>query len=213
MVAIIPPTTETFFGLTAGDLMTRDLVRLPREMSLRDAARLLLHNRITGGPVVDAQGKCLGVLSLTDVAHFVAKGRATAPITPPLPLSCWFVAKHVGPSGKEYCTCALPFGVCPAQVKQKGPNGQGRILCSQPHSIWTDWQLVRVENLPRDEVGQFMTPDPVTVTPATSIRTLARRMIDASIHRIIVVDEENHPVGIVSSTDIMASVAYSDAEP
>jgi CBS-domain-containing membrane protein len=38
--------------------------------------------------------------------------------------------------------------------------------------------------------------------------SLARRMLDASIHRVIVVDEDNHPIGIVSSTDIMAAVAH-----
>jgi predicted transcriptional regulator len=209
---IISPTTETFSALTASDLMTRDLVRLPRQMPLRDAARLLLHNRITGAPVVDARGRCVGVLSLTDVGHAIEKGQATAPNVPPVPLTCKFVVRNVGPDGKEIFTCTLPFSVCPAQVKQNEPNGEELIICSQPHCVWTNGQLVQVENLPTDEVGRFMTPDPVMALPETSIRTLARRMLDASIHRVIVVDQDNHPIGIVSSMDIMAAVAYSDAE-
>ena len=35
-------------------------------------------------------------------------------------------------------------------------------------------------------------------------------MIDAHIHRIIIVDQHQHPIGIVSSTDILAAVARAD---
>jgi len=87
------------------------------------------------------------------------------------------------------------------------------IVCSQPNCVLVDWQVVDVEKLPTDEVRRFMTPDPVTVHPAASIRVLARMMIDAHIHRVIVVDEERRPIGVVSSTDLLASLAYTDAEP
>src|SRR5262249_21166561 len=73
------------------------------------------------------------------------------------------------------------------------------------------WQIMDVEELPVDDVQHFMTHDPVTVTPATPIGELARKMRDAHIHRVIVVDREGRPVGIVSSTDVMAAVA-GDAE-
>jgi CBS domain-containing protein len=58
-------------------------------------------------------------------------------------------------------------------------------------------------------VGRYMTQDPVTVSPGTHISDLARMMTDAHIHRVIVVDGQNRPVGIVSSTDILAAVAYA----
>ncbi len=35
-------------------------------------------------------------------------------------------------------------------------------------------------------------------------------MIDAHIHRVIVVDKDERPIGIVSSTDILAAVAHAD---
>ena len=56
-----------------------------------------------------------------------------------------------------------------------------------------------------------MSTDPVCVGPHTSIGGIARMMIDAHIHRVIVVDAVRHPVGIVSSTDILAAVAMADA--
>jgi CBS domain-containing protein len=206
-------TTKALLALTADDLMTRSLVRLSEEMPLRDAARLLLQNQIGGAPVVDKQGKCVGVLSAMDFLRLAEKrADVTKPTSPPLPITCSFQVKQRGSDGKEITLCTLPPGVCPIQVKQEGPEGEKLIVCSQPHCVLTDWQVVVVEELPTDEVRRFMTPNPVTVRPSISIRVLARMMIDAHIHRMIVVDEEQRPIGIVSSTDLLAALAYADSE-
>ena len=58
-----------------------------------------------------------------------------------------------------------------------------------------------------------MSTDPVTVAPSTPITDLTRKMIDAHIHRVIVVDEQDHPIGVVSSTDVLAAVTYGQHEP
>lgn len=50
-------TSKPLRELTAEDVMSRTLVRLPEAMPLREAARLLLRNHVGGAPVVDAQGK------------------------------------------------------------------------------------------------------------------------------------------------------------
>ena len=54
-------TTHDLFDLTAADLMSRDVVTSPEEMSLRGAARLLVNAGISGAPVMDAGGRCTGV--------------------------------------------------------------------------------------------------------------------------------------------------------
>jgi CBS domain-containing protein len=200
-------------ALTAGDLMNPDVVRLPGEMPLRDAARLLLRNQIGGAPVVDGRGQCVGVFSAIDFLRLSeTRADATRPTAPPLPITCPFQTKHKTLDGKEVTRCTLPPGVCPIQVKQEGPSGERLIVCSQPHCVLVDWQVVDVEKLPTDEVQRFMTPDPVTARPDTSIRVLARMMIDAHIHRIIVLDEGRRPIGVVSSTDVLAALAYSGDE-
>jgi CBS domain-containing protein len=70
--------------LTAADLMTTPVRTIPQEMSLREAAHLLVREKISGAPVVDANGHCQGVLSSSDfvtwagqdgngeVIHFIA---------------------------------------------------------------------------------------------------------------------------------------------
>lgn len=156
--------TKPFLEMTAGDLMSRDVVTIFRGMSLRAAAHLLSESHLSGAPVVDESGQCIGVLSTTDFMHWVGYGeRATS---------------------------------TPAYFN--------------PGCVHSAWQVVDVESLPMDEVGSYMTADPVTVPPRTALPELARKMIDAHIHRIIVVDARRLPIGIVSSTDILAAVAYGE---
>jgi CBS domain-containing protein len=154
-------TAKPLLTMTAADLMTRNVTVLPRAMSLRAAAHLLSEMQISGAPVVDETGECIGILSATDFMHQVGYGKQAA--------------------------CHPP--------------------AVNPGCIHSPWQIVNVEELPTEDVAAFMTADPVTVSPGTSIAELAREMMDAHIHRIIVVDARNRPVGVVSSTDVLAAVA------
>lgn len=156
--------TKPFLTLTAGDLMSRDVTMIPRSMSLRTAAHLLSETQISGAPVVDEAGECVGVLSATDFMHSVGYG--------------------------ERCA--------------------SRSAYHNPGCFHSPWQMGDEELLPTDEVSNYMTADPVIVPPSISIVELARKMTDAHIHRIIVVDGNHRPVGVVTSTDIVAAVAYAD---
>jgi len=155
--------TKPFTELRAADLMSHNVVTVPQTMPLYEAAHLLAREQISGAPVVDAAGHCVGVLSATDFIR----------------------AADTGPG--------------PVHV------AEGRCFCA-------DWQVIDLEALPEDEARWHMSTDLVVADPATPITDLARRMLDAHIHRIVVLDQDRHPVGIVSSTDIMAAVAYATAE-
>jgi CBS domain-containing membrane protein len=154
--------TRSFLALTAADLMSREVVVIPRNMSLRTAGKMLARSQITGAPVVDDRGQCIGVLSASDFVHqFVDEEKKSLAAQP----------------GEEVCS---------------------------------DWQVMDFDQVPVEEVGCYMTRDPVTTAPSTGIAELARMMLDAHIHRVIVVDAEHRPVGVVSSTDILAAVARID---
>jgi CBS domain-containing protein len=142
--------------------MSRELTLIPREMSLPAASRLLARAQVSGAPVVDDQGRCIGVLSVTDLAHATSENAQKTS-----------VRRDTTP-----CHCA--------------------------------WQFVEIENLPAERVDAFMTKDPVTVTPGTSIYQLAKLMVDAHIHRVIVVNAEQRAIGLVSSTDLLAAIANLD---
>jgi len=89
-------------------------------------------------------------------------------------------------------------------------DGSPRRLAAASSCICADWQMVEVEDLPLDEVRLYMTSDVVTATPHTGIVELTRMMLNAHIHRILIVDARRRPLGIISATDIMAAVANSD---
>jgi len=53
--------------MKVADVMTREVISVAPETSLRDVARLLGEHRISGVPVVDAEGACIGVVSEADL--------------------------------------------------------------------------------------------------------------------------------------------------
>ncbi len=53
--------------ILARDFMVTKLITLSPEMKMLEAAKLLLKNRISGAPVVDAAGDLIGVFSERDV--------------------------------------------------------------------------------------------------------------------------------------------------
>lgn len=57
-------------NLTAKDIMSSDVICVPREMDLRDLAKLFLEKGITGAPVVDEKGDLAGVISQTDLLYY-----------------------------------------------------------------------------------------------------------------------------------------------
>lgn len=54
-------------------------------------------------------------------------------------------------------------------------------------------------------VQDFMTEDPVTVRLDTPVSQIAREMFERRIHRVIVVDAENYPLGIITSLDLLGA--------
>jgi CBS domain-containing protein len=188
--------------------MSRDMVSVAQETPLREAGRLLLLHQISGLPVVEPGGACIGVLSTVDILRWALQQHgASPPRIVERPFSCAFQFKMRETNGEEKVLCTLPLDVCPLQRREAKADTGEIAGCGQPHEVLADWQVINVEQLPTENVGQFMTPDPVTVAVDTPLPELARRMVDAHVHRLIVVDRLNHPVGIVSSTDILAGIA------
>jgi CBS domain-containing protein len=198
-------TAKPLLDLTAEDVLSRDVVTIPERMPLREAACLLRRAHVTGAPVVDEQGRCVGVLSAIDLIPWVEAGGAGAgtaagPLRP-----CPYQTEGPLLTGEEATICTLGWGGCPWQVLRPMTGGRFTILCLRPPCTAGD-RGQAVKELPADAVGRSMTADVVTAGPHTPLSELARMMVDAHVHRIIVVDAQDRPVGIVSSTDVLAAV-------
>lgn len=151
-------------SLHADELMSVGVVMIPEEMSLQGAARLLSRAHVSGGPVVDANGKCIGMLSAVDFLHW---------------------AEHGGASERHKCECS--------------------------DTAFESWQMFDKPEHSETLVGEVMCRNPVLASPKTMVGKLCRMMLDAHVHRVVIVDPDGKPVGIVSSTDILAVLAHADA--
>jgi CBS domain-containing protein len=191
----------------ARDLMTQPVEVIPQGMSLRAAARLLVRAQITGAPVVDAEGRCVGVLSASDFLRWTQEG-APGVEDAPIP-ACPYQEKGQLLTGEEALICRLSDGGCPWQTTRPTTGGRHTAICRLPSGVLSDWQQL-TKDLPRSAVRRYMTTDIVTVRPEASLAELAQTMVDACIHRVIVVDEDRKPIGIITSMDILAAVARGD---
>lgn len=61
---------------TAKDIMSNKLIVAREGMNIEDAVKLLVNNKVTGLPVVDGQGKMVGILSEYDIIARVGKEKA-----------------------------------------------------------------------------------------------------------------------------------------
>jgi CBS-domain-containing membrane protein len=53
--------------LTAKDLMTANVIAVTRDTEVRELAKILASNRISGAPVLDGMGKVIGVVTESDL--------------------------------------------------------------------------------------------------------------------------------------------------
>lgn len=67
--------------LNASDVMIRDVITVAESMPIKEAARLFNENKITGAPVVNAEGDLVGVLSETDIIRKTNSIGAWSPST------------------------------------------------------------------------------------------------------------------------------------
>ncbi|MBI4525568.1 MAG: CBS domain-containing protein [Deltaproteobacteria bacterium] len=53
--------------MVAKDIMTRDVITVRSAITVKDLAKILIKNQISGAPVVDGKGKILGIVSEADI--------------------------------------------------------------------------------------------------------------------------------------------------
>ncbi|MBI1904318.1 MAG: CBS domain-containing protein [Planctomycetia bacterium] len=69
---------ERLQGLTVRDVMTREVLTLRDDQNMAEAAAALAERSVSGAPVVDRLGKCVGMLSAGDFVRYLARRAGTA---------------------------------------------------------------------------------------------------------------------------------------
>lgn len=61
--------------ITAKDIMNPQVIAVPQDWSVQQLAEFFIEKAITGAPVLDADGRLVGVVSLTDIARYESESR------------------------------------------------------------------------------------------------------------------------------------------
>lgn len=176
--------------LTLKDILTAEVVTLQPGTSLREAAELLSAEGVSGAPVVQG-GRVVGVLSATDLLDFASSNPGV-------------------PTEREE---QVEWGEIEAADEDDAEESPAAFFVD----LWADAGADVLERfsttgsaewdvLEEHTVEEAMTRVLQALPPATEVPEAARFMVDAGIHRVLVmVDDELE--GIVTTTDIVRAVA------
>lgn len=173
------------------DIMTSDVVTVSPDLSLRDAMDLLTSRHITGAPVVSA-GEVVGVVSLTDLAEFVAGspgspvGHAEVPEWGELNDPFEFVEDDEPPAAYFL------------QLWEDAGADVAERIASPDSPEWSA--------LVEHTVGEAMSYHVIAMPPDAAVEVAADVMRNAQIHRLLVMTDAEL-LGVVTTTDIARAVA------
>ena len=174
--------------LTVRDIMQSKVVTVTPDATVRDLARLLADEQISGVPVLDGAGQLVGVVSSTDVVRLTAEesdvslaavtfaGRADRTIEP----------------DEDDAEDVDPYGFF---LPEDAPFAEQVMLAELAES--------RTETT---TVEDIMTPVTFTVEPDTPVAELCGFLVRGRIHRAVVVKNKRLE-GIVTSADVLRAVS------
>jgi CBS domain-containing protein len=173
--------------LTIRDIMTRDVITVPPEASIRDAMRLLVERSVSGLPVV-AGRRVVGVVSVTDLLDFAA--------SLPEPVAEVGVPEELGPVEMWEDGTEPPA----AYFSEMWPETSAELETRFAATERPEWDV-----LEEHTVAEVMNRAVCALPPTASVPAAADYMRRAGIHRILVMEDEQL-LGIVSAKDIARAV-------
>ncbi len=176
--------------MTMRDIMTRDVVTVEPENTLREVVNTLAEARVSGAPVMS--GDCIvGVISRSDIFDFIA---STPPVPAPTQFAEWgeYVAEDPDSDQDEQSASFYTdlWEDSGADVAERMVETQG-----------PEWDL-----LAEYTASNVMTRKLEMLPPNAGIGEAARRLLNCRIHRLLIVTNGKLQ-GIVSTTDLVRLLA------
>ena len=184
--------------LKVQDIMSRDVVALSPESTIREAMEVLTTNHLSGAPVT-AGGSVVGVISMTDIVGFIIG-------TP----------EHSADDEQE---TAVETWEGVEELDDDEDAEEIRLL-SMSEEVWDDWSKPaqkseaafpeRTSILDKETVEEIMNPEVISISPDAPVKAAATMMRKHGIHRVVVMTG-TALVGIVSAMDIARAVSRGAA--
>jgi CBS-domain-containing membrane protein/PII-like signaling protein len=217
-------------GRTAAEVMTREVVTIPPDQSVLEAARLMAQRRLKRLPVVDATGHLLGIVSRVDLLRTVAQGYPAPEQPPGRKPSARTVADVVRTQVPTVSLQAPLAEVLDAIVSTRlnraiVVDAQRRVV-----GLITDAELVRrlgeqpgivtalmrraaaVPIANKVTAADLMVSDVVTTRPEVAIEVAMREMLAQRRKLLPVVDAQGRLLGIVDRFDLLQAIAGRHVE-
>ncbi|HSF33857.1 MAG TPA: DUF190 domain-containing protein [Candidatus Tectomicrobia bacterium] len=215
---------------TAADVMTREVVTVPADMSVLEAARVMAERRLKRLPVVDATGHLLGIVSRVDFLRTVAQGYPAPEPQPRQTRPDRRVADVMRTQVPSVSLQASLPEVIDAIVSTRLNRAvvideQRRVV-----GIVTDAELVRrlgerpgiVTSLMRRaaavpitndvKVADLMIADVITIPPELEVEIAMQEMLAQRRKILPVVDDQGRLIGIVDRFDLLQAIAGRSVE-
>jgi CBS domain-containing protein len=183
--------------------MRRDVVTISQDTPPHAAAERLFRRQVEEVAVVDSDGRCVGMLSATDLLRWTLHGAGGPEDVPPP--ACSYQVKGRLLTGADAVICTRTPGSCPLQEVRPTTGGRHTAVCQLREGVVSDWQEISGSGH-ASSVRRYMTADS-KVEAGAPLSALARAAVDAHVHRLIVVDEQHRPIGTVSCLDVLAALA------
>jgi CBS domain-containing protein len=133
--------------LTARDIMSRDIITVTEESTIKELAKILTNNQISGVPVIDDSGKLVGVVTESDLIFQTKKVHIPTVITI---LDSVFYLENPDKMGDE--------------MKKMAGSKVKDILTSSPVTV--------TEETPLDEIATIMSEKNFHTLPVVNKDTL-----------------------------------------
>jgi CBS domain-containing protein len=183
------------------DFMTREVVTLTPEMTLREAGNLFADAHVSGAPVV-AAGRVAGVVTQSDILAFLAAGGAGQPEGIELRTPEEESRRAPLPSWDE--SLPEPDSFFSDPWTELGEETEAaRLIETEPLADASGYEQSALDAHTVDEV---MSRSLCAVRPDADIGEAAEYMRTAQIHRVLVM-ERDELLGILSTMDLAKAAA------
>lgn len=191
------------------DIMTRDVVTVSPDISVRDAMELFSARHISGAPVVE-NGRVIGVVSTSDLLDLAS--RIPAAPTEERP-DVEGAEQESGPSAEDQAWAGAEGWVDGEELPAAFFRANWDGLPPEDQTDETDAtdeanELAGPEWAPLDvhTVREAMTEQVVSLSPDTEVGEAADLMQRLAVHRILVMDGDRL-AGLVTALDVAEAVA------
>lgn len=171
------------------EIMTKNVLTVSPETTLRDAAELFMTKHISGAPVCKGS-EVVGVISVADIIDFAT---TTPDETTREGEGGARPAADAGDAEREDVTAASYY----RDLYSDGADVDERMR--EP-------AFAERRMLDEHTVEEAMTPNPITLSPNNTVLEAAELMRTHGIHRVLIVDDGKLQ-GIVSTLDVAGAVA------